>query len=182
MEMFMNNRLGYDDPARLRAYRNFSGNLEDILRAAHKVGVPVILSTVSVNLKDCAPFASLHSAGLDENQKSAWNEIYQQGVKLENAGSYRDALALYQKAAGIDPKFADLQFRMGSCNLALTNADRARADFKLARDYDALDFRADTRINSIIREAASTSRGRRCLPAGCSQRLGAKLTRRDSRI
>ena len=155
LEMFMNNRLGYDDPARLRAYQNFTGNLEDILRAAHKVGVPVILSTVSVNLKDCAPFASQHSAGLDENRKSAWNEIYQQGVKLENAGLYRDALALYQKAAGIDPKFADLQFRMGSCNLALTNADRALGDFELARDYDALDFRADTRINSIVRQAAA---------------------------
>ena len=127
--MFMNNRLGYDDPARLRAYQNFRGNLEDILRAAHKAGVPVILSTVAVNLKDCAPFASQHSAGLDENQKSAWNEIYEQGVKLENAGLYRDALALYQKAAGIDPKFADLQFRMGSCDLALTNDDRARARF-----------------------------------------------------
>ena len=155
MEMFMNNRLGYDDPARLRAYQNFTGNLDDILRAAHKVGVPVILSTVAVDLRDCAPFASQHSAGLDENQKAAWNENYKQGVKLENAGSYRDALALYQKAAGIDPKFADLQFRMGNCELALTNADGARADFKLARDYDALDFRADTRINSIIREAAS---------------------------
>ena len=32
-------------------------------------------------------------------------------------------------------------------------------DFELARDYDALDFRADTRINSVIREAASSHAG-----------------------
>ena len=159
MEMFTNNRLGNDDPARLRAYQNFSGNLEDILRAAHQAGVPVILSTVAVNLKDCPPFASQHSANLEEDRKSAWNEIYEQGVQLENAGLYSNALAVYQKAAGIDPNFADLQFRMGDCDLALTNANRARGDFERARDDDALDFRADSRVNFIIRQAASSHAG-----------------------
>ena len=159
MEMFMNQRLGYDDPARLRAYANFKRNLEDILRSANRAGVPVILSTMAVDLKDCAPFASIHAVGLDQDQESAWNQIYQRGVDLETAGSYREALALYQKAARIDPEFADLQFRMGSCDLALTNDDQARWDFELARDDDALDFRADTRINSAIKEAASRHAG-----------------------
>ncbi len=160
MRMFNNNRLGYDDPARLRAYANFRGNLEDILRTAHKAKVPVILSTVAVDLKDCAPFASIHSAGLGKNQESAWNKIYKEGNDLEKAGSYWEALALYQKAAKIDPQFADLQFRMGTCDLALSNDDQALHDFELARDYDALDFRADTRINSAIKEAASRHAGR----------------------
>ena len=155
MEMFMNNRLGHDDLARLRAYANFKGNLEDILGAAHQANAPVILSTVAVNLKDCAPFASIHAAGLDKNQELAWNQIYQQGVDLEAAGSFTKALALYQKAAGIDPQFADLHFHMADCDLALTNVDEARREFELARDYDALDFRADSRINSAIRETAS---------------------------
>jgi tetratricopeptide (TPR) repeat protein len=159
MGMFMNCRIGYDDPARLRAYANFKGNLEDILRAAHKAGVPVILSTMAVNLKDCAPFASIHAVGLDKNQESAWNKIYEEGIDRETAGSYREALALYQKAAEIDPQYAELQFRMGRCNLALTNKDQARGDFELARDDDALDFRADTRINSAIKEAASRHAG-----------------------
>src|ERR1039457_6263713 len=159
MEMFMNCRIGYDDPARLRAYANFKGNLEDILRTAHKAGVPVILSTVAVNLKDCAPFASVHAVGLDKNQESAWNKIYEEGIDLETAGSYQEAVAAYQKAARIDPQFADLQFRMGRCDLAWTNYDQARRDFELARDYDALDFRSDTRINSAIKEAASRHAG-----------------------
>jgi tetratricopeptide (TPR) repeat protein len=159
MQMFMNVRIGYDDPARLRAYANFRGNLEDILRAAQKAGVPVVLSTVAVNLKDCAPLASVHAAGLEKSQESAWNKIYEEAVGLEAAGSWPEALALYQKAATIDPQFADLQFRMGRCDLALTNHDQARRDFELARDYDALDFRADTRINSAIKEAASRHAG-----------------------
>lgn len=159
MQMFTNVRIGYDDPARLRAYANFKGNLEDILRTAQKAGVPVILSTVAVNLKDCAPLASVHAAGLEKSQESAWNKIYEEAVDLETAGSYREALDFYQKAATIDPQFADLQFRMGRCDLALTNHDQARRDFELARDYDALDFRADTRINSAIKEAASRHAG-----------------------
>jgi tetratricopeptide (TPR) repeat protein len=155
MQMFMNGRIGYDDPARLRACANFRGNLEDILRTAHRAGVPVVLSTVTVNLEDCPPFASIHAPGLSTNQLSAWNEIFEEGVTNETAGAYRDALALYRKAAEIDPQFAELQFRMGNCDLALTNLAQARQDFELARDYDALEFRADSRINSTIREAAA---------------------------
>ena len=159
MPMFMNCRIGYDDPARLRAYANFRGNLEDILRAAQLAGVPVILSTMAVNLKDCAPFASVHAADLNKDQESAWNKIYEEGVDRETAGSHREARALYQKAARIDPYYADLQFRLGRCDLVLTNYDQARRDFELARDDDALDFRADTRINSAIKEATARHAG-----------------------
>ena len=48
---------------------------------------------------------------------------------------------------------------MGSCDLALTNYDQALHDFELARDYDALDFRSDTRINSAIQDAAARHAG-----------------------
>jgi len=38
------------------------------------------------------------------------NKIYEEGIDRETAGSYREALALYQKAAEIDPQYAELQF------------------------------------------------------------------------
>ena len=71
---------------------------------------------------------------------------------------------------------------MGRCDLALTNYDQARRDFELARDYDALDFRADTRINSAIKEAASRHAGQGVYLLDASQRPGAKLPGRNSRI
>jgi tetratricopeptide (TPR) repeat protein len=159
MGMFLHGRIRYNDPARLRAYANFNGNLEDILNTAHQTDVPVILSTVGVNLKDCAPFASIHAAGLTTNQESTWNQVYQQGVDLETAGTFIEALDKYRQAAKLDPQFADLQFRMGTCDLALTNYGQARLDFEQARDYDALDFRSDTRINSAIQDAATRHAG-----------------------
>jgi tetratricopeptide (TPR) repeat protein len=160
MQMFMESRIRYDDPAKLRAYANFKANLEDILLVAQRAGVPVALSTVGVNLKDCPPFASLHPPGLAENEEASWNKAYDEGVALETAGSYREALVLYQEAGRIDPHYADLQFRMGTCDLALTNDDQARREFELATDYDALAFRADTTINRAIKAAAARHAGR----------------------
>jgi tetratricopeptide (TPR) repeat protein len=159
MQMFKDSRLRHDDPARLRAYENFRRNLEDILRAGRHSGVPVMLSTVAVNVKECAPFASLHASGLVGSEEASWNKTYEEGVALESQGSYREALARYKEAARIDSQNADLQFRVGTCDLALTNYDQARRDFELARDYDALSFRADTTINQAIKAAAARHAG-----------------------
>ncbi len=160
LNMFDQHQLQYDDPNRLRAFGNFKANLLDILRAAHAAGVPVVLSTVGSNLKDCAPFASLHSAGLSETQEAKWEAAYQDGIALESAGDYQGALAQFAGAVAIDPQYAELQFRLGSCHLALTNSVQALTEFKLARDYDALPFRADTRINQVIKEAADDYAGK----------------------
>jgi len=153
--MFVNNRFRYDDPVRQRVLDHLRDNLDDILRAGVNSRTPIILSTMGVNLKDCGPFASLHRPSLDAAQESAWQGAYGEGIGLEATGSYRQALVAYSKAAEIDPQFADLQFRMGHCQLALTNFAEARHDFELARDYDALAIRADTRINQIIQDAAT---------------------------
>ena len=154
LNMFKDHQLRYDDPGRLRAYENFQKNLDDILRAGRAAGVPVILSTVGSNLGDCAPFASLHKVALSENEKAEWDGIYQQGVALEAAGNYPAASECYAQAAAIDPQYAELHFRAGRCQLALTNSDGALREFELARDDDTLAFRADTRINQIIKDAA----------------------------
>ncbi len=160
LNMFENHQLPYNDPNRLRVYENFKKNLADILRAGQEAGVPIILSTVGTNLKDCAPFASLHAGGLSETQKTKWDGAYQRGTALEAAGDYPKALTQYADAAAIDPQYAELQFRLGTCHLALTNFAQAEREFELARDDDTLAFRADTRINQIIKEAADANAGK----------------------
>lgn len=82
LNMFEHHQLRYDDPNRLRAYENFKKNLADILRAGEAAGVPTILSTVGSNLKDCAPFASLHVAGLSETQRSNGMELIRAALHL----------------------------------------------------------------------------------------------------
>jgi tetratricopeptide (TPR) repeat protein len=159
LEMFRGHQLRYNEPDRLRAYENFKVNLEDILRAGHQAGVPIILSTVGCNLKDCSPFASLHAATLEETQKANWDKLCQEGIALESAEKFPEALSKYTQANTLDPDYAELHYRMGRCQLAMTNDDQALREFELARDYDTLAFRADRRINQIIKEAANTRAG-----------------------
>lgn len=154
LNMFQKNELSFNDPARLRAYENFAGNLADILSIARSAHVPVLLSTVASNLKDCAPFASVHRADLSPEQIADWKEFYEEGIAAEDSGATQNALDFYEKAAAIDGEFAELQFRMARCDLALTNVSRAKREFELARDDDALAFRADSRLNEIIADQA----------------------------
>lgn len=161
LSMFKEHQLRRGDVNRLGAYQNFADNLEDTLLAARRARVPVVLSTVASNLKDCAPFASLHRPGLDENQKAAWEKHFKAGVTNEQTGEMALALASFTNAAAIDSEFAELHFRIATCALALSNATAARREFELARDSDTLAFRADGSINQIIARAAGRHAGDR---------------------
>ncbi|MFH1716803.1 MAG: tetratricopeptide repeat protein [Planctomycetota bacterium] len=152
--MFLDHQVRADSPDLEAVYRNFQRNLEDISRVAGKSGAKIIFCTVGGNLKDSPPFASLHRPDLTEMQSKEWDEIYRQGVEHESAGEYTEAMESYLAAARIDDSYADLQFRLGRCYWAEGQYDQARDRYVKARELDTLRFRADTRINSIIRDVA----------------------------
>jgi tetratricopeptide (TPR) repeat protein len=160
MEMFLNKEVSADSPRLTPAYRNFQINLHNMVEAAHVAGARVILSTVATNLRDCAPFASLHRAGLSSDARHNWSSLLQQGVAFENAGAFEEALKLYSSASSIDDQFAELQFRIGHCYWSLGNFRAAKEHYVRARDLDALRFRADSHINDEIR-SVGTSLGAR---------------------
>jgi tetratricopeptide (TPR) repeat protein len=158
LEMFQASQTRHDEPGRQRVYEHFRNNLEDIVRLGRKAGVKIILSTAASNLKDCPPFASLHSMQLSGTQKNAWDQLYQEGRTLELSGKFSEAIDRYSRAAQLDREYAELQYRLGGCYLALTNLAQARHCFELSRDFDALPFRADSRINEIIENVATDYR------------------------
>ena len=156
-----------DDPRIGRVQDYFQRNLNDILKTGEQAGLPIILSTVACNLKDCSPFASRHQPGLTPDQLTAWEQAFQAGLGLEAGGKWAEALAQYQLAARLDERYAELQFRLGSCFLALGQATEARQHFQRAKDEDGLQFRPDTRLNETIRSlaAAHSAAGVRLLDA-----------------
>jgi tetratricopeptide (TPR) repeat protein len=158
MKMFSNHQVAPADASKEKVYRYFQSNLEDILDSARQVRAKVVLSTVASNLKDCAPFGSEHSA-FAESHKAEWEQYYASAVQDQKAGAFEAALSNYQSAAQLDGSFAELQFRWAQCFLALTNLDLAKRHFELARDFDALPFRADSRLNDIISRTAGRNRG-----------------------
>lgn len=158
MAMFLENRVTAGDPRLEGTYESFRINLHDICREANRAGAKVILSTVITNLKDLSPFASVNRLGMPADERKRWDKLYAEGTRFHRDGRHAEALHRYGVAATIDDTFAELHFRMGSCFLTLEQLDRARAHFTRARDLDALRFRADSRINDIIREAATELR------------------------
>lgn len=160
MRMFLQNQIPPDDPRRASAYRNFEANLRDILRAGLNSGASVLLNTISVNLKDCPPFASLGDSNQPAADRTQFERLYAEGLALEQAGDALAAAQRFEQAARLDSKFAELQYRWADCLRRASNAT-ARAHYQLACDMDALPFRADTRINGIIRRVGGefSSRG-----------------------
>jgi tetratricopeptide (TPR) repeat protein len=157
MEMFLNIQVRADSPRMEPAYRNFESNLRSIVDVARASGARALLSTIATNLKDSAPFASLHRSGLSAEALQTWTSLVQQGAALENAGAHAEALKFYIEAAQIDDQYAELQFRMARCDWSLGEFGAAREHFIRARDLDTLRFRADSRINEIIRSVATSS-------------------------
>lgn len=158
MEFFRNRRFAEDDPLRQAVVRNFQSNLREITRVAARHGAKVILCTVAVNLLDCPPLGSLHRAGLSPDELNRWEAAYQAGAAAESERDFGQAVQSYERAAQIDDQFAELQFRLARCFLAGGEAERARLHFERARDRDALQFRTDGRLNTVVRRLADQSK------------------------
>jgi len=160
LEMFLEKQVRVDDSRLEMVYRHFQRNLEDIVRISSESGAKTIVSTVGSNLKDSPPFASLHRQDLTEQNKARWDNFYAKAVEHESAGRFAEAVESYLEAAEIDDSYADLQFRIGRCYRALQDYDSAKLRYIKARELDTLRFRADTRINEIIRTVADSWPGK----------------------
>ena len=86
MEMFLDRQVRADSPQMKPVYENFAANLRDIVAVARRAGAQVLISTVATNLKDCAPFASLHRKGLREDELHSWEGLVQRGADLDKRG------------------------------------------------------------------------------------------------
>jgi tetratricopeptide (TPR) repeat protein len=157
MELFLSNQLAPDDLRKERVYGNFQQNLGDILQAGLESGARVVLNTVAVNLKDCSPFASLPPARLPAAERAACQRLAAEAAQAQQQGRYREAAGQFAEAAKLQPLGADLQYGLAQCLWSMTNFAAAREHFQKACDCDALPFRADSRLNELIRQAARQS-------------------------
>jgi len=160
MEMFIQNKIRHNNPDLEKIYSHYEDNLNAICAAASSVGAKVVLTTIITNERDCAPFVSLHQENFDLVKKTNWEMLYKKGIESESAGQFQHALQFYEQARVIDTEYAELNFRIGKCLLSLDQPDKAKAYFIQARDYDALRFRADSRLNLILKRTAQEWSGK----------------------
>ena len=154
LEFFLKWRVTRDSPRLKQVYSSFEANLGDIVDSGRRSGARVVLSTIPVNQRDFPPLASLHRPGLRSEQLEEWQKWFSAGTNAQAVGHLAEALSDFHRAREIDDSFAELVFQQARCELQLKQPDLAETDFRLARDLDALRFRADSRINEIIWQTA----------------------------
>lgn len=159
MEMFTQNQVRLNDPGLEITYNNFNDNLEELNQISQDNDIKIIYSTVVSNLKDSPPFNSVHREDLELADRQKWDEFYSSGTAYEKAGDYSAAIEKYLEAVKIDSEYADLQYKLGQCYWQIGKFTEARKNYIYAREYDANRFRADNRINEIIRTSGTAING-----------------------
>jgi tetratricopeptide (TPR) repeat protein len=155
MMMFLDQQVRADDPRMRSVYHSFEKNLIDIIHAGHASGAGVVVSTVAVDLRDCAPFASLHRPGFSASSAQQFDQFVRLGLQDESAGNFSAAAAQFESALQLDDTVAEIQFRLGQCLLQVHDLQRAKTALLRARDSDTLRFRCDTAFNDLTRKTAT---------------------------
>ena len=156
MEMFLKQQVAHDDPRMAKVYSHFEQNLLEIVRCGKESGAKVIVSTVASNLKDCPPFASLARTNAQAaGSGPEWSRTAITAREAEHAGRFKEALKLHEGTTNHFRDSAEIAFRIGRCLAALGRTEEGRGQFVQARDLDTLRFRADSKLNGIIRRAAT---------------------------
>jgi len=147
-----------DDSLRDQILVHFELNLARMAELARGCGAELVLVVPAVNLKDCSPFKSEHAPGLSDRQLEDWQTLYQQAAELEQMGRLEEALAAYQQASQIDPRHAELQFRVAQLLLALGRPGEASVAFVRALDEDVCALRSPSAFQQAVRQIAANTR------------------------
>jgi hypothetical protein len=118
------------------------------------VGARTMLLTLSQNFSDWPPGFSSHRPGMRPADKVAWRAAMRAGDALA-ATDCTAALAAWAPAFELDDGFADLQFKMATCERTLGRLEAASARFRRASDLDGIPQGAPTAFNDVIRTVAS---------------------------
>ncbi len=136
-------------------YDNFEHNLKDIIDTGLRGGAKVVVSIVARNLKDCGPFASDHRPGLSAEELSRWDGLYQvESKRKRRAGRWRRSTPFSRRRSWtiVTPRSI---FDAANVFSRWVRTRRLRANSCLPAIRTRCAFRADSRINEIIRRGAS---------------------------
>lgn len=130
----------------------FRQNLLRILGTAEKRHIRVLFYKPVCNLKDFAPWCSVHIRQLTTGQLEAWTDLYERGKEKQSQGNAAEALDLFRQAHAMDDTYAELSFRMGGIYFKTGELAEARRFFEEARDNDAIIFRANRDVLTALEQ------------------------------
>jgi len=147
-------RYTRDDPLGKNILQHFKVSLERMVEMARSVDALVIFVTPASNLKDCSPFKSEHTEGLDPGDRQSTEKLLVKAKEEIQQENWHEALNLLETAVAQDPRHAELQYLRGKVLLALGRFEEAEIALRLARDEDVCPLRALTPMRRIVLEIA----------------------------
>ena len=129
----------------------FQTNLKELSDRCQRRNIPLILSTQASNIRDQNPFISNNSPGFSEQQRSRFKQLYASGIEFQSKGLLDSAIARFRSGIELDTLYADVHYRLAQCLDAKGKKEEAYHEYILARDYDELRFRTDSKFNNLIR-------------------------------
>jgi Tfp pilus assembly protein PilF/lysophospholipase L1-like esterase len=165
--MVRNREIVYGSDDYVAARDNFRGNLEDIAQLGAAHSIKVVFGTLVSNLSGLAPFVSTFSSGTETSKRDEWAQLYKEAEVSYEKSEFATAEAHLLTALKIDSLPAKGHFLLAKIYQKSGRFEPAAKEYGLARDFDALRFRAPSEFNTIIRDVAS----RYNLPVAESEKL-----------
>ncbi len=145
-----------DGPVFAHARESYETNLRQMVALATRARIPILLTTVPMNLRDQSPMHSLSRPHLTEQQQRDQAERQKTAAHHFSYGEYDEALAVLKTARQLDPDSAILAYREAQC-LDMLGRGRDAADaYVLAADLDGCRFRAPSEFVGIVTSVASS--------------------------
>ena len=129
----------------------FRDNINDLAEYCRSAHVPIIFGTQVSNLRQQPPFISEHAPEMSEARIREFQRHFDDGTQFLAKNMEDSAEAAYQSAIDCDSLFADAHYRLAQCLDRQQRFREALHEYILARDFDELRFRTDTKFNDLIR-------------------------------
>lgn len=134
---------------------NFRANLGDLEATCRDRGIPIILSTQVSNLRDRAPFVSGGTREAGSPGRRSVDSLLHLASGQSSAGALAAAVGTLAEATRLDSLRADARYAIARVLDTLGRKSDALDEYRKARDYDELRFRASSDFNDAIRGEAA---------------------------
>jgi tetratricopeptide (TPR) repeat protein len=146
--------IDYKGKVFLRTEDQYEKNLVELCVLAKKHHTDMMLCNLIDNEKDLPPFRSKHASSFTEQDSAGWHESMQRALDFQNTSQYKNAISEYTNALALDSLYALTHYKLAQCYYVLNEYENARTHFILAKDYDAIRFRAPSSFNKLIAQVA----------------------------
>jgi tetratricopeptide (TPR) repeat protein len=143
--------ISYGNDVYKTGFTVFQKNLEELSNRCRNQNIPLFLSTQVSNIRDQFPFISNNSLGISEQRRNQFQQFYKSGLEFQSKGHVDSAIVSFRSGIALDTLYADIHYRLAQCLDAKGKKQEAYLEYILARDYDELRFRTDSKFNNLIR-------------------------------